>query len=108
MGVATAVDWTESGSATNGTATASHAGESGNVHYVTSIVAGFTGSGNAADLTLDDGNNTIMTLTVHDDIDLEFAKPIRLSVGNKAEAQLGAGGSSVDGNVFIAGFTESS
>lgn len=101
----TSTEWTETGSATNGTATATHSGESGKVHFVTMIVAGFTGSGNAADLTLSDGSDTILTVTVHDDIALEFPFPVKLSTGNKAEATLGAGGSSVDGNITLGGFT---
>lgn len=101
----TSTEWTETGSATNGTATATHAASSGDTHFVTTIVAGFTGSGNAADLTLSDGDSAIMTVTVHDDIVLEFPYPIKLTTGNKAEATLGAGGSSVDGNITLGGFS---
>lgn len=101
----TSTEWTETASATNGTATATHAASSGDTHFVTTIVAGFTGSGNAADLTLSDGDTTILTITVHDDITLELPYPIKLTTGNRAEATLGAGGSSVDGNVTIGGFT---
>lgn len=101
----TSTEWTETASATNATATATHAAESGRVHFVTTIVAGFTGSGNAADLALKDGSTTIMTVTVHDDMEIELPFPIKITAGNKAEATLGAGGTSVDGNVTIGGFT---
>lgn len=101
----TTTEWTETASATNSTATATHAASSGDTHFVTTIVAGFTGSGNAADLTLSDGNTTIMTVTVHDDIAIELPYPIKITTGNKAEATLGAGGTSVDGNVTIGGFS---
>lgn len=101
----TSTEWTESGSATDGTATATHAAESGNVHFVTVVTASFTGSGNTADLTISDGSTTLATITVHDDLTLELPFPIKMSTGNKAEISLAAGGSGVDGNVFLGGFT---
>lgn len=107
MPIATSATWTETAQATNGTATASHAAESGRAHYVTSIVAGFSGAGNTANLELKDGTTTIMQVDVHDDIELEFSHPIRITPGNKVDAVLAAGGSSIVGNVSIAGFTES-
>lgn len=101
----TATEWTEAASATNATATATHSASSGDTHFVTTLVASFTGSGNSADLTLKDGSTTIMTVTVHDDIEVTLPFPVKLTTGNKAEAALAAGGSGVDGNVTIGGFS---
>lgn len=101
----TVTEWIESGSATNGNATATRSASSGDHHYVTLITASFTGSGNAADLAIKDGSTTISTITVHDDIRLELPYPIKVSAGNKAEITLGAGGTDVDGNVTLGGFT---
>lgn len=100
-------NWTETASATNATATATHAAESGNWHFLSGVLAGFTGSGNTANLAIKDGSTTIISVTVHDDIYLTFDTPIRISQGSKVEATLSAGGSGVDGEVNILGFTES-
>lgn len=99
-------DWSETATATNATATATHAAESGHNHLISLVSASFTGSGNTAELVIRDGSAVIYRADVHDDMVIPFTEPYKAGKGNKVEAELGAGGSSVDGHVSILGRTE--
>ncbi|GEM_PF-5948659 len=96
-------DWTESDTQTNAAATASRAAETGKKHYIDTIIASFTGGGNAAKLAVKNGNETLFTVDVHDQIVIPFAVPLEGIRGNLISAELGAGGSGVDGSVAIIG-----
>lgn len=99
-------DWSEVGTATNSAAVATHDAETGHEHLISLVAASFTGSGNTAELVIRDGSTVIFRQDVHDDMVIPFTEPYKCGLGNKAEAELGAGGSSVDGHVTILGRTE--
>ena len=97
--------WTETTTADNAAATATHAAETGKAHYVTSIHASFSVA-NIKLMTLKDGTTVIGNFHVNDQRDVVFAKPVRITSGALVELSLAASGTSTEiGAVTMTGFT---
>lgn len=98
------LDWTENASATNATATATHAAVADQRHVLTYVAASFDDSTAGALLTIKKGSDTEIEHYIHgaDVIPLE----LRGENNEAVSAELAAGGSGVTGYVGIIGYTE--
>ena len=100
-----AATWTETTTADNAAATATHALAAGQSHYVTSISGSFLAA--AINLmTLKDGVTTIGNFHVHNQREIPFVPPLKITAGAAVELELGAsGGAGNIGAVTMAGYT---
>lgn len=97
--------WVVTATADNNIATATKAAETGKSHYVTSISGSFSAAAIQL-MQLKDGTTTIGNYHVHNQRDIVFAKPIKITAGNAVSLTLAASGSAgVVGAVTLAGFT---
>lgn len=97
--------WSVTASGDNLLATATKAAESGKSHYITGVMAGYSAAA-IKSLAIKDGAGTIATLYVHNSKDVSFAKPIKITAGNTASAELAASGTAaVLGSVTLTGYT---
>lgn len=97
--------WAETTTADNGTATATRAAESGKAHYVTSIHGSFSAALIKL-MTLKDGTTIIGNYHVHNQRDVVFAKPVRITQGAAAVLELAASGTGGQvGAVTMKGYT---
>lgn len=98
--------WTATAvSADNAAVSVTKAAESGKSHYITNI----SGSYNVAKIklmTLKDDTTVISNFHVHNQRDIAFAKPVKITAGKAAELSLQAGGTAGDiGAVVMTGYT---
>jgi len=97
--------WSETATADNAAATATHAAESGNAHYVTGVSGSFSAAAIKL-LTLKDGSTIIGNYHVHNQRDIVFDEPLRITSGAAVVVSLAASGSAgVIGAVVVTGFT---
>ncbi len=100
-----AAEWTETATADNSAATATRAAEAGFAHYVTGISGSFS-SALIKLMTLKDGSTVIGNYHVHNQRDIVFEPPVRISTGAAAVLSLAASGTGGQvGAVTITGFT---
>lgn len=97
--------WSETTTADNAAATVTKAAEAGKSHYITSI----SGSFSAAAIrlaTLKDGATTKGNFHVHNQREITFDKPLKITAGAAAELSLAASGTAgVIGAVTMQGYT---
>jgi len=97
--------WTETTTANNSAATATRTAESGKSHYVTSVHGSFSAA-NIKLMTLKDGATIIGNFHVHNQRDVIFDKPVRITQGNAAVVELAASGTGGEiGAVTMCGYT---
>ena len=97
--------WSVTVTADNAAATATKAAEARKAHYITGIHASFSAALIKL-LTLKDGTTVIGNFYVHNQRDILFAKPVRITEGALAEASLAASGAGgTIGAVTMTGFT---
>lgn len=97
--------WSVTGTADNATASATRAAETGKAHYVTGIHGSFSAA-NIKLMTLKDGSTIIGNFHVHNQRDVHFDRPLRITQGNAALLELAASGVGGQiGAVTITGFT---
>lgn len=98
-------NWTATTTADNAAATVTKAAESGKSHYIT----GISGSYSVALIklmTLKDGAAVIGNFYIHNQRDIVFAKPVKITAGNAAELSLSASGTAAQiGAVTMTGYT---
>lgn len=98
-------EWSITTTADNAAATVQRAAEAGRVHCVVSISGSFSVA-NIKLMTLKDGTTTIGNYHVHNQRDIVFDKPVRLSPNSLAELSLAASGTATQiGAVTMTGFT---
>lgn len=103
--IAQGAEWTVTITADNAAATATKAAETKKAHYVTSIHASFLSAAIKL-LTLKDGTTVIGNFHVHNQRDIIFPRPVRITMGALAEASLAASGAGGNiGAVTMTGFT---
>lgn len=97
--------WSVTTTADNAVATVTKAAESGKSHYITSISSSFSVA-KIKLATLKDGATVIGNYHVHNQRDIVFAKPVKLTAGNAAELSLAASGTAAEiGAVTMTGYT---
>lgn len=97
--------WTVTATADNSAATATKAAESGKAHYICSISGSFSAAVIKL-MTLKDGTTVIGNFHVHNQRDVTFDRPVRITTGAAAELSLAASGAGgTIGAVTITGFT---
>ncbi|MBT9169494.1 MAG: hypothetical protein DDT19_02854 [Syntrophomonadaceae bacterium] len=97
--------WSITVTVDNAAAIATRIGISGQNHYITCIAGSF-GVALIRLMTLIDGTTIIGNFHVHNQRDIVFAKPLRLTAGNTAELRLAASGTAgVFGAVTMSGYT---
>lgn len=100
-----AASWSITTTADNAAATVTRAAVAGQSHYITSIAGSFSAAAIRL-LTLSDGGTVIGNFHVHNQRNLEFAKPLQLTAGNAAALTLAASGTAtVIGAVTLTGYT---
>ena len=98
-------EWSITTTADNAAATVTRAAEVGRVHCIVSISGSFSVA-NIKLMTLKDGTTVIGNFHVHNQRDIVFDKPVRLSPNSLAELSLAASGTATQiGAVAMAGFT---
>lgn len=97
-------EWSVTATATAAAATATRAAEAGKSHYITGISGSF-GAAQIALMTLSDGVTVIGNFHVHNQRDVHFDKPVRITAGNAASMTLAAGAAGVVGAVTLRGYT---
>lgn len=97
-------DWTESGSAVAGLATATRAAESGNRHSISSVSASYSAA-TIALVQIKFGTTVEWEGYVHNQRDVAFASPLRAGSGQAVSAELAAGAAGVTGTVTITGYS---
>ncbi|MBT9177518.1 MAG: hypothetical protein DDT20_01852 [Firmicutes bacterium] len=97
--------WSVTVTADNAAAIAIRIGVAGQSHYITCI-AGSLGAVLIRLMTLTDGTVIVGNFHVHNQRDIVFAKPLRLTMGSAAELRLAASGTAgVIGAVTMSGYT---
>lgn len=96
--------WSLSATATAAAATVTRAAEADKSHFITGISGSF-GAAQIALMTLSDGGAVIANFHVHNQRNIEFAKPIKITAGNAVSASLGAGAAGVVGAITLTGYT---
>lgn len=97
--------WSITATADNAAATVTRAGEAGKSHFITSISGSFSAAAIKL-LTLKDGAAIIGNFHVHNQREIVFAKPIKITAGAAAELSLAASGTAaVIGAVTMTGYT---
>lgn len=98
-------EWAVTTTADNAVATVTKAGESGKNHYVTSIHGSFSAALIKL-MTLKNGATVLGNYHVHNQRDVVFAKPVKITSGNAAEISLVASGTAgTIGAVVMKGYT---
>jgi hypothetical protein len=96
--------WAVTGSALNALAAATKAGEVGKVHYISTVIASYSGAATGL-LQVKDGTNVIMAHYVVNSSVISLPEPIKTTAGNAASAELADGGAGITGKVNLVGFT---
>ncbi|MHA1754690.1 MAG: hypothetical protein ACTSYR_04150 [Candidatus Odinarchaeia archaeon] len=97
--------WSVTATADNDVATATKTAEEGKSHYITSISGSFSAAAIQL-MELKDDTDTIGNYHVHNQRDIVFAKPVKITAGNAVSLTLAASGSGgVIGAVTLVGFT---
>ena len=97
--------WSETTTADNAAATATHVAKSGDEHYVVSVHASYSVA-NVGLVTLKDGSTIIANFYAHDQMNIVFTKPLRITSGAAVELELAASGVGGQiGAVVLTGFT---
>lgn len=100
-----AAEWTETTTADNAAATATHAAETGKAHFVTSIHASFSATV-AKLLTLKDGTTVIGNFYIYDSGGVTFDSPVRITDATLVELSLAASGTGGNvGAVTMSGYS---
>jgi len=100
-------EWSITTTADNAAATVQRVAEAGRVHCIVSISGSFNNpAANGKLMTLKDGTTVIGNYHVHNQRDIIFDKPVRLSPNSLAELSLAASGTGGQiGAVTMTGFT---
>jgi hypothetical protein len=99
-------EWSITVTADNAAATVQRAAAPGQAHYIASISGSFSAANAGKLMTLKDGTTVIGNYHVHNQRDLVFATPIRLSSNALAELSLAASGTGGQiGAVTMTGYT---
>jgi len=99
-------EWSITITADNAAATVQRAAEIGRVHCVVSISGSFSAAVAGKLMTLKDGTTVIGNYHVHNQRDIVFDKPVRLSPNSLAELSLAASATGGTlGAVTMTGFT---
>jgi len=103
--------WAVVDTQTNATATATHAGVSGQQHYITSVsVSASAAPATAVTCTITGGSDTLDEFLIppgaFSPIVINYDHPLRVDEGDDAEITVAALGSGVVGKVVIRGFTK--
>jgi hypothetical protein len=97
--------WVVSASADNALAVATKAAETGKSHYITTIIASYSGTKTGL-LQLKDGNNVILEHYVVNTDVISLSSPIKITPGSAVSVELEASGTvGVVGKVNLIGFT---
>lgn len=98
--------WSETTTADNAAATVTRAAESGKAHYITSIHGSFSAAIAGKLMTLKDGTTVKGNFHVHNQRDVVFDNPFRITTGAAAELSMAASGAGgTIGAVTMKGFT---
>jgi len=99
-------EWSITTTADNAAATVTRAAEAGKQHCILSISGSFSAAVAGKLMTLKDGATIIGNFHVHNQRDIVFERPLKLSVNSLAELSLAASGTATQiGAVTMTGFT---
>lgn len=104
----TPAKWTMTTTADNAAATVTKAAETDTLkaHYVTGVHGSFSAAIAGKLMTLKDGSTVIGNFHVHNQRDVLFARPVRITPGAAVELSLAASGAGgTIGAVTLTGFT---
>jgi hypothetical protein len=90
--------------ADNAFAQATVAGVAGQAHYITHIGVSFTAAATKR-AVLKDGNTYVRNTTVYNFKEINFTKPLKMTVGNAVTLEVEPPGAGVASELFIAGYT---
>lgn len=98
--------WSITITADNAAATVQRAAVAGQSHFITSISGSFSAPNAGKLMTLKDGVTVIGNFHIHNQRDVQFPEPIKLTVNTLAELSLAASGTALQiGAVTMTGFT---
>lgn len=98
--------WVVTASADNAAAVATQAAVAGQSHYITSIAGSFSAANAGKLMTVEDGAGVVGNYHIHNQRELAFGKPLRLTAGNAATLRLAASGTVGQfGAVTMTGYT---